>query len=207
MSPRGLKQNEQMRNDALQKICIAALRVFAEFGYYGTTMKQITAQTGLSYGLVYHYFPSKAELFYHLVDFALTGSLAGMAATLEIEGTAWQKIENLSAMLVSSIFTEESSLYFQIIFQAMTQGKNIHGISERIRTGIDAYNKKLAPVIHEAQKDGMAVSGDAEVLSAAYLSFTQGIVTLVYQGQNMEKKITPDILSNILKKGAACNGK
>lgn len=196
-----------MRNEAIQKICIAALKVFAEFGYHGTTMKQITAETSLSYGLVYHYFPSKAQLFYHLVDFALTGSLAGITAALEVEGTAWQKIENLSAMLVNSVFTDESSLYFQIIFQAMTQGKNIHGISERMKTGISAYYKKLAPVIHDAQKEGTAVSGDAEVLAASYLSFTQGLVTLVYQGQNMETKITPDILSNILKKGAECNGK
>jgi AcrR family transcriptional regulator len=63
MSPRGKKQNEQMRAEALEKIYIAALEVFAEYGYHGATMKRIAQATNLSYGLVYHYFPSKEAVF------------------------------------------------------------------------------------------------------------------------------------------------
>jgi pyruvate,orthophosphate dikinase len=62
MSPRGNEQNIRMRKDTLDRITSGALGVFAEYGYYGTTMKRITAATGLSYGLVYHYFKSKEEI-------------------------------------------------------------------------------------------------------------------------------------------------
>ena len=71
MSPRGEKRNEQMRSEALARITRAALAVFAEYGYDGTTMNQITQVSGLSKGLVYHYFPSKEKVFFHLIDTAL----------------------------------------------------------------------------------------------------------------------------------------
>ena len=40
----------------------AALRLFAEQGYRGTTIADIAAATGTAHGLVYHYFRSKEEL-------------------------------------------------------------------------------------------------------------------------------------------------
>ncbi len=200
MSPRKQEQNEQMRDDALVKITNAALKVFAEYGYHGVTMKQIAQGTGLSYGLVYHYFPSKAKIFRHLVDFALESSMNAMKGALDIPGTAWEKIENLSEILVKNALTGESSLYFLIIQQAMTQGKGIPGL-DYIAERTSAYYEKLAPFIAQAQKSGEAVKGDPVLLAAAYLSFVQGLVLLVFQGKGMEKKITPGILSNVLRNG------
>lgn len=40
----------------------AALRLFAEQGFRGTTIADIAAATGTAHGLVYHYFRSKEEL-------------------------------------------------------------------------------------------------------------------------------------------------
>ena len=40
----------------------AALRLFAEKGFRGTTIADIAAATGTAHGLVYHYFRSKDEL-------------------------------------------------------------------------------------------------------------------------------------------------
>lgn len=49
-------------------------------------------------------------------------------------------------------------------------------------------------------KDGCAVLGDPAVLTAAYFSLIQGLSLLVFGGQGMEKKITPEILLSVLKK-------
>ena len=70
MSPRSQKLNDQMRSQTLAKIDSAALKVFAACGYHGATMRRIAQAAGLSYGLVYHYYPSKAKVFRRLVDFA-----------------------------------------------------------------------------------------------------------------------------------------
>src|SRR5512136_1164415 len=118
MSPRGKKLNEKMRSEAIAKITRAALIVFAEYGYHGATMEQIMRASGLSKGLVYHYFPSKEKIFIHLVDTALNISRNTWQAALDSPGTAWEKIEKLSENVVKIAFTDESSLYSLIMVQA-----------------------------------------------------------------------------------------
>jgi AcrR family transcriptional regulator len=201
MSPRKQEHNEQMRAEALAKINGAALIVFAQYGYHGATMKQIARITGLSYGLVYHYFPSKEKVFRNLLDFALEIPMAALNAIFDGPGTAWEKIENLSAILVGDSQSGDSSLYFFFVLQAMTQGKGIPGVPGLIDRRFTAYYEKFIPFIIQAQKSGEAVKGDPAALAAAYFSFVQGLALLAFQGKGMEKKITPGILLSVLRNG------
>jgi len=45
------------------QILAAALEEFAERGYAGASMAATAARAGVTKGLIYHYFPGKAELF------------------------------------------------------------------------------------------------------------------------------------------------
>jgi AcrR family transcriptional regulator len=199
MSPRGQKQNEQMRGKAIEKITQAALEVFAEYGYHGATMKQIAQVTGLSYGLVYHYFPSKEKMFRQIIDSSLESSLNATVMLLGMPGSAWEKIENLSDFLVKEALTGDSFLYFLIVLQAMTQGKSIPGFLDHVAKKIEGYYDTLAPIIHQAQKSGDAVQGDPRVLAAAYFSFLQGLALLKVQGTGIENNVTSDILMSVLR--------
>ena len=200
MSPRGKEQNEHMRTKTLEKINGAALSVFAEYGYNGATMKQISRAAGLSYGLVYHYYPSKEIIFRHLVDYALEGSIIALEQSMRTPLPAWEKIKNLSAYLVKFALTGESSLYFLIVLQAMTEGKAIPGMLKHIAERSELCYRKLIPAIVEAQEAGDAAEGDPEALAAAYFSFIQGLATLAFQGKGYENKITPDMLSAVIGK-------
>ena len=198
MSPRGKKLNEQMRAEAMAKITRAALEVFAEHGYYGTTMEQIMRVSGLSKGLVYHYFSSKEKVFFHLIDSALEISRNTWKEALDSPGTAWEKIEMLSDILVRTAFTEESSLYYLIMVQAMTQGKGIPGLMEFIYQRM-AHYAELPPLIVEAQKTGEVVPGDPEVLVSTYFALFQGFTLFVLHNDELKKKITPEIFTNVLR--------
>jgi AcrR family transcriptional regulator len=198
MSPRSKKLNDQMRNEAMTRITHAALKVFAEHGYHGTTMHQIMQTSGLSTGLFYHYFPSKEKLFIHLVDSAFMISRDIWIESLTIPGTAWEKILSLSDNLVKNTFTEESSLYFLIMLQATTQELGIPGLMELISQGM-AYYVELPKLIREAQKSGKAAQGDPDVLAATYIALYQGYVLLLLHDEQLKKKITPDIFSAVLR--------
>ena len=52
-------QKEARKNDIVQ----AALKVFCEKGYGGTTINDIVKKAKCSHGLFYHYFKNKKELF------------------------------------------------------------------------------------------------------------------------------------------------
>ncbi len=198
MSPRGKKLNEQMRADASGKITRAALEVFAEYGYHGATMEQIMQASGLSKGLIYHYFPSKEKIFFHLVDTALDISRNTWMEALDSPGTAWEKIEKLSENVVKIAFTDESSLYSLIMVQATTQGKGIPGLMKHIFQRMDYYSA-LPLLIVEAQISGEAVQGDPELLFLAYVALVQGFVLLLLNDDEMKKKITPQILTSVLR--------
>lgn len=198
MSPRGKKLNERMRAEAVAKITGAALEVFAEYGYYGAKMEQIMQVSGLSKGLVYHYFPSKEKVFFHLIDSALEISKNIWKEALNSPGTAWEKIEKLSDSLVNNAFTEESSLYFLIMVQAMIQGRSIPGLLEFIyqRT---AHYAELPSLISEAQKSGEVMQGDPEVLSSTYFALFQGYTLILLYDDELKKKISPEIFTNLLR--------
>ena len=198
MSPRGKKLNEQMRADAMAKITKAALEVFAEYGYHGATMEQIMQASGLSKGLVYHYFPSKEKIFFHLVDTALDISRNTWQDALGSPGTAWERIEKLSENVVKTAFTDESSLYSLIMVQATTQGKGLPGLMEHIYQSMDYYNE-LPALIVEAQQSGEAAPGDPELLFIAFVALVQGFVLFSLNDDEMKKKITPQILTSVLR--------
>ncbi len=192
--------SDHMRMESISRITGAALSVFAEFGFQGTTMKQIAAASGMSYGLVYHYFPAKEEIFRHLVDYALDSSLYGMQQVMQIPDSAWNRIKLYSEILIQNALSGESALYFLIILQAMTQGKGIPGFMEHISKKTSQYFEILSPVIAEAQREGEAVEGDPLVLATAYLSFVQGLSLFVLHGKGLEKNINPEMLYSVLQK-------
>jgi len=198
MSPRGNKLNEQMRTDAIAKITRAALEVFAAYGYYGSTMEKIMKVSGLSKGLVYHYFPSKEKVFFHLVDTALEISKNTWEDAFNTPGTAWEKIEKLSENIVKTAFTDESSLYSLIMVQAVTEGKGIPGIMEHISQHLTHYFK-LQPLIVAAQKSGEAAQSNPDLLMITYVALVQGMVLFLLNDDGLRQQITPDIFTNVLR--------
>lgn len=201
MSPRRTEVNEKMREEALEKIAKAALVAFAHYGYHGTTIKQIAAGTGLSYGLVYHYFPSKADVFIYLVDFALDSTIQALRGIHALPGNAWDKLRAYSSSVAANAFSGENSLYFLVMTQAMTQSKAIPGMSERLAPRFKEYFDILVPVVVNAQAEGAVKGGDPMMLSAVYFSLIQGLALLQFQGLGLESRITADTLLSVLVKG------
>ncbi len=100
--PKTPAQNAEIREATRQKILLSSMRVFARQGYATTTIKRISAEAGVSVGLIYHYFDSKEALLEAVVDRALV-SLGGsfeMVMTAEVADSA----ERL-AILLNHMFT------------------------------------------------------------------------------------------------------
>ncbi|RVU05700.1 TetR/AcrR family transcriptional regulator [Novosphingobium umbonatum] len=46
----------------------AAERIFAERGYFGSTMREVSQESGAALGVIHHHFPSKGQLFAEVVE-------------------------------------------------------------------------------------------------------------------------------------------
>jgi AcrR family transcriptional regulator len=80
-----------MREESRQKILAAALEVFAEKGYNGATITEITQRAGVSRGLASYYFPNK----HLLVDELLEAYLDGVAAIIDIPGNPDERLAGI----------------------------------------------------------------------------------------------------------------
>lgn len=199
MSPRNIELNEQMRNESLEKITNAALKIFAEYGYHGATLKKITKATGLSYGLVYHYFSSKEKIFLYLVEKAFDYSRKIINNILNKPGSAWEKILSLSEVLAIEVQKKELSYYFIITQHAMTKAKDIPGILDIVSKKIGHY-EKFDEIITQAQKSGDVIDGNPSLLSAAYLALFNGMSLIIQHQEYLKNTVTPEIFNNLLRK-------
>ena len=78
--PRVSAAHEQQVRD---RIVSAAVRVFSEKGYHGSTVADVVRASGLSVGAIYTYFPSKEALFLQSCDLLAGRGLEELAVRLE----------------------------------------------------------------------------------------------------------------------------
>lgn len=67
MSPRTEQQFEEIRGFRKKEIMDAALELFAQEGFYSTSISKIATKAGVSKGLLYNYFDSKEELIKEII--------------------------------------------------------------------------------------------------------------------------------------------
>jgi AcrR family transcriptional regulator len=65
----------------------AAGRVFTKHGYHQATLEAVAAEAGVSKGALYHYFPSKEQLFLALLEDRLGAGLSDVDAVIAERGT------------------------------------------------------------------------------------------------------------------------
>lgn len=68
MSPRTAEQNEQIRATTRQRLIGAALALFAEHGYQGTSVRMIAEAAGVAQGLLYSHFEGKQALLHAIFE-------------------------------------------------------------------------------------------------------------------------------------------
>ena len=171
MSPRTAEQLTQLRTQRKAQIVQAALEVFVEKGYYAANVSDIARKAGVSQGTIYHYFPSKDDLFWAAYETWEVQSLYG-----EIQ----------QAFDASHSPTEQLRMLAQIVGERMTQAAallpaNVEFWShlprhETVRQGFQRLfailRGHLARIIQEgiAQGEFIEVNADeaASLLIAAY---------------------------------------
>jgi AcrR family transcriptional regulator len=96
----------------------AAIKCFAEKGYYETTMDDIVRQSGLSKGTLYWHFESKKELFRHLIEHWQT-EYVGELTGLDNATTARAKLAVLKDALKTSVAVSPDLVRAQLEFYTL----------------------------------------------------------------------------------------
>ncbi|HEY0255362.1 MAG TPA: TetR/AcrR family transcriptional regulator [Kofleriaceae bacterium] len=92
MNVHSVKRGRPVVDDKRRRILDAALRVFAERGYHGTSVPEVAQAARVATGSLYHYFASKEVLVnevYRDAKLRLKDSLSALPALELRDGKAW----------------------------------------------------------------------------------------------------------------------
>ena len=111
-------KREEKNRQTRRRIMDNALAEFARQGYGGSSVNTICAAQGISKGIIYHYFPTKDELYLACVEECFQRLTAHLRALLkEGEEAPEQQLEEYFAARMS--FFQENPVYQPIFCEAV----------------------------------------------------------------------------------------
>lgn len=161
------EQKERRRWQILQ----AALDLFVRRGYAETTIGQIAEAASMSTGLMFHYFPSKEDLYLALVTIGVEGTKAPQTFG-DTDPVGY--FEGFLKYLFS--FTENEPWVPQM-FVLMGRARR-DGAPEAVHKLAHSVNQvqRSAKIIADGQRAGLFRAGDPLQLSQTFWASVQGVM-------------------------------
>ncbi len=194
--PRSEEANGRIKDDRQQQILSAALKVFIHKGFAAAKMSDIADQAGVSYGLVYHYFASKDEVYRELVHSATDIARHFME---ELESEEEEPVEKLH-LLVERAFrgvtgNELAGNALVFMMQAMTSG------AYPVQAMVKAHNQErafdiLVRITREGQEKGQFAPGDPAAIVLTFFSAVLGLACLRVAG-TIDAMPDPEIIMRV----------
>jgi AcrR family transcriptional regulator len=152
-----------------QAILDAALDLFAEKGFFGTSLRDVAAAVGVRESALYNYFASKEALFDALLDanqYSKVERLSPLADGAITDGRALLR-QLAYAMLASFVEPREQKLFRILMSDGLRLAKEGRiNLPERMGPG----RAQLADIMRRLIREGWLRKDDANALGLAFVS-------------------------------------
>jgi AcrR family transcriptional regulator len=146
MSPRTKQQYEEIRKSSKGKIMSVALKLFAEKGYYATSISQIAAKAKISKGLMYNYFESKEELLDEIIEEGFT-ALTELEHLIEKGSKPEDRLMNFIDSVINNLFSNFS--YWQLYLTLLVHPSVQKRYEKRMTAFRDDFTKTLSTLFKD----------------------------------------------------------
>lgn len=172
--PRSAEDNQVIRDARREEILAAAAQAFARHGFARTKVSDVAARAGVSYGLVYHYFPGgKPRVFKVLVE----AMIERIEQRFDAGGdTAWEKIARSVQVTRDALERSGEDGADRLVAAALFQGSVPPEVHELVHCHVASLYARTLARIRQAQIDG-DVDPDAspEELTSALMYLMRGL--------------------------------
>jgi AcrR family transcriptional regulator len=156
------------------RILEAALQAFSEHGYHGTTTRDLARRSGLSVPGVYHYYPSKQDILFALmneiIDELLTRSRQALAAVPA--GPAAQFDALVESLLRFHMYRREGATVSTGELRSLEPENRERYVAKR-----DEQQHMLDQVIIDGVRDGVFATAYPKDASRAIASLCVGVAS------------------------------
>lgn len=195
---RSKEQNERMRETRKEKIRNAALLQFVKQGLSATRIQDIATEAGIAQGLLYHYYPSKEEIFVDLINDALDKTIEASYLVRDMETRPGEKIRFALEKLVETI---ETSQTFLDTCRLITQATNSTAIPQQAQVLIQEKRnipyQVIEKIIAAGQIEGTIVAGDPKMLSIFFWTSINGLAIYYSTNNNREVKLDYRVIASM----------
>jgi AcrR family transcriptional regulator len=151
-----------------QAILDAALTLFADHGYFGTSLRDVAAAVGVRESALYNYFPSKEALFDSLLTFESSARTEELSALLDEPGDdARATLERLAISTLDRYACPQQERLFRILLtdgiRLAREGRiNLFDRMSGGRLRLEALMRRLA-------REGVLRAGDPQFLAVTFM--------------------------------------
>lgn len=173
---RNKEQNQIIKDERREQILTAALKLFASKGLAAARMSDLSKSTGISQGLVYHYYRSKEELFTSLVDTALEKMNTAAINLEKLPLSAKEKIILATDSLLKG-FNENAhtSDYYFLITQTALSDAFPREAKDIIRSKNNIKYDVMMRIFKQGQADGTVKDHKAGEMATLFFSTINGL--------------------------------
>jgi TetR/AcrR family fatty acid metabolism transcriptional regulator len=137
-------------NDKYYRILEAAVKVFAEQGFYQSTISQIAREAGVADGTIYLYFKNKDDI---LVQFFTDKAIQVFGQFREEVARADNAIDKLRNLIRHHLEEFQRDKNMAIVYQAETH-QNTRAVENQIREMSKMYLDIVSEIVEQGQADG-----------------------------------------------------
>jgi len=159
-----------------RQIMDAAVACFARQGFHRTTMQDIVAETGLSAGAIYRYFPAKEDIVaaiaaeHHAREAAVLAQATGATAVGDL-------LRDLARVSLGRLADPQEQRWRRVTIQLWAEALRDERVMQIVRSGLDEPIEIIAGLLRHGQRDGSVPAGvDPESAARVCAAIFQGLV-------------------------------
>ncbi|MCG8470670.1 MAG: TetR/AcrR family transcriptional regulator [Desulfobacterales bacterium] len=152
MARTDLSRKEREHKRRREEILEAALSIFAEKGYYGATMAQISQKSEYPLGTIYKYFSGKEQIFHDMVmdrGIQLSHYIAEAAARTDLE----PKERAYGCLMANARFLKGNKEFVRVYISLRSSIDTI--LSPELQSNINRMHQKMVDVYTDIFQEGV----------------------------------------------------
>jgi AcrR family transcriptional regulator len=148
-----LEPADKIRTDKKHRILEAAVMVFAQKGYAGSTVAEIAVRAKIGKGTIYEYFTSKEDLFFAVFEwFKMQTGNAAKVNIAVLGGSAAKRLEALSDSLMGMWHEIEDVFTLTMEFWAASSSSKMQ---DRFKTNFRNMYQEFREIVRSLVREGI----------------------------------------------------
>ncbi len=190
---------ERQFNDTKDKIFRTAAYLFADKGYNGVSMREISEESGVTKPTIYYYFGSKEGIYRELIDTGINLLFSSIEQVKELEMPAKEKLVLMTKTLFGfAVKYPEYSKFFMTIVTPLAD----NSVLEKFKKEAEKRGRMLIAVIQEGVESGeFGVSARPELAAKIIGGVWQHMIMqqLASKKRFLTDKLAEDIMEILFK--------